>query len=83
MPEHRLPGDHIAREVIQNGGQIHPAPTNDLQVSKVRLPHLIHGRGLIFKLTGGRHDNEGRTGDQVMRLQKPVDRAFGYEVAVQ
>jgi hypothetical protein len=78
----QLPGNHITREVIQNGGQIHPTPTNDFQVREVRLPHLIDGRGLIFKLTGGRHDNEGRTGDQVVRLQKPVDRAFGYEVAV-
>ena len=47
--------------VIQNGGQIHPAPANDLQVSKVRLPHLIDGRGLVFKLVGRLDDNEGRS----------------------
>ena len=63
-----LPGNHIAGEIIQNGGQIHPTPTDDLQVREVRLPHLIYSRGLVFELTGGLHDNEGRAGNQVMRL---------------
>ena len=78
----QLPGDHIAREVIQNGGQIHPAPANDLQVRKIGLPLLIDGRGLVLELTGGLHDNEGRTGDQVVGLEKTVDRALRDKIAL-
>ena len=35
------PGDDIAREVVEYGGQVHPSPTNDLEVGKVCLPHLV------------------------------------------
>ena len=64
----QLPGNHVAGEVIQYGGQLHPAPADDFQVRKVRLPHLVDGRGLVFELAGGLHDNEGRTGDQIVGL---------------
>ena len=35
----QLPGDDVARVVVEHGGQIHPAPANDLEVSEVGLPH--------------------------------------------
>jgi hypothetical protein len=31
----QLPRNHIAAEVIQNRGQIHPTPTDDFQVREV------------------------------------------------
>ena len=31
----QLPADDVAREIVQNGRQIHPAPTDDLEVGKI------------------------------------------------
>jgi hypothetical protein len=36
----QLPGDDVAREVVEHGGEIHPAPPDDLEVGKIGLPHL-------------------------------------------
>ncbi len=77
-----LPGDHVTGEVIQYRRQIHPAPADDLQVREVGLPHLIDGRGLVFELAGRLDDNEGRTGDQIVGLEKPVNRAFRDKIAL-
>ena len=67
---------HIAREVIQDRRQVHPTPADDLQVREVCLPHLVDGRGLVFEFASSLDDDEGRTGDQVVSLEKLVDRAF-------
>ena len=64
---------HIAREVIQDRRQVHPTPADDLQVREVCLPHLVDGRGLVFELASSLDDDEGRTGDQVVSLEKPLD----------
>ena len=37
----QLPGDDIARVIIEDRRQVHPTPTNDLQISEVGLPQLI------------------------------------------
>jgi len=37
------------------GRQVHPAPSNDLQVGKIGLLLLIDGGGLVLKLAGGLH----------------------------
>ena len=62
----KFPADDVAGEVIQDGRQIHPAPANDLEVSKVGLPQLIDRRSLIFELIGRFENNERRTGNQIM-----------------
>ena len=49
----QLPGNNLAGEVVQYRRQVHPAPANDLQVGKIRLPLLIDGGGLVLKLAGG------------------------------
>jgi hypothetical protein len=37
----QLPGDDIARVIIEDRRQVHPTPTNDLQINEVGLPQLI------------------------------------------
>src|SRR6516162_7344120 len=39
----QLPGQDVAREVIEHGGQIEPAPADDLQIGEVGLPKLVWG----------------------------------------
>ena len=71
-----LPGDDVAREVIEHRGQVEPAPADDLQVGEVGLPELVGSRGLVLELIGGLDDDEGRAGDQVMGLEHAVDRSL-------
>ena len=67
-----LPRDDISAVIVQNCAEIEPTPTDNLQVSEVRLPKLIDGRGLIFELIGGLNYDEVWAGDQIMRFQHPV-----------
>ena len=34
----KLPGDDVAREVVEYGRQIKPAPADDLEIGEVGLP---------------------------------------------
>jgi hypothetical protein len=70
----QLPGQDVAREVIEHGRQIEPAPADHPQIGEVGLPELIRGAGRVGEAVGGLHQDEGRTGDQVVRLQEPIDR---------
>jgi hypothetical protein len=78
----QLPGDDVAREVVEHGRQIHPAPADDLEVGEVGLPHLVRPRGLGVELIGGLDHDEGRAGDQVMGLEQAINRGFRHEVAL-
>ena len=71
-----LPGDDIAREVVEDGREIEPAPTDDLEVGEVDLPQLIGSDGLVLERICRFHHHKGRAGDQVVRLKQPVDRSF-------
>ena len=42
----QLPGDDVARVIVENRGEIHPAPADDLEVGKICLPHLVGPGGL-------------------------------------
>jgi hypothetical protein len=42
----QLPGDYVARVIVEHGRQVHPAPPDDLEVGEVGLPHLVHPLGL-------------------------------------
>jgi hypothetical protein len=42
----QLPGDHVAREVVQDRRQVDPTPPDDLEVGEVGLPHLVGPGGL-------------------------------------
>jgi hypothetical protein len=72
----QLPGQDVAREVVEHGRQIEPAPTDHPQVGKVGLPELMGGGGWLSEGIGRLHQDEGGAGDQVVCLQAPVDRRF-------
>src|SRR5215467_4433021 len=72
----QLPGQDIAREVIEHGGQIEPAPADDLQIGEVGLPKLVWGGRGIGEAIGRLHQDEGRARDQAMVLQEPINGGF-------
>jgi hypothetical protein len=59
----KLPGDDVAREVVEHRRQIHPAPPNDLEVGKIGLPHLVRPGGFGVERIGGFHHDVCRAGD--------------------
>jgi len=71
----QLPGQDVAREVIKHGGQVEPAPADDLEVGEVGLPKLVCGGRRIGEAIGRLHQDEGRAGDQAMVLQEPITLA--------
>ena len=48
----QLPRDDVAREVVEDGRQIEPAPADDLEIGEVGLPELVGGGGLVLELVG-------------------------------
>ena len=71
-----LPGNDVAREVIEDGGEVEPAPADHLQIGEVGLPELVGRRGLGVELIGCLDDDKGRAGDQIARLQQAVYRSL-------
>ncbi len=69
-----LPGDNEAREVVQHGREIVPAPSRDLEIGEVGLPELVGRRGLVPEFLGRFDDDVSRAGDKIVRFQKPIDR---------
>ena len=63
-----LPGDNEAREVVQHGGEIVPAPPRDLEVGEVGLPELVDGSGLVFELVRRLDNDVGRARDEIVRF---------------
>ena len=76
-----LPGDDVARVIVEHRRQIHPAPADDLEVGEVGLPHLVGPGGFGVELVRGLDHHIGRAGDQVVGLEKPVNTGFRHEVA--
>ena len=72
----QLPSQDVARVIIQNRGQIEPAPADGFEVSKVGLLQLVRRRRRVDEPDRRLHQDLGRTNDQVMSLQKTVDRGF-------
>jgi hypothetical protein len=70
------PGHDVAREVVEDGRQIDPAPAGDLEVGEVGLPELVDGGGLVLELVRRLDHHISRTGDEVVRLQQARDRCF-------
>src|SRR5215218_8895502 len=58
-----LPGDDVAREVVQDGTEIEPAPADHFEIGEVGLPKLVWRCGLVGELVGRFHDNERGAGD--------------------
>ena len=59
-----------------------PGTEDHRQVGKVDLPELIGGGGWMGKAVGCLHQDEGRAGDQIVRLQEPIDRGSRDTVAL-
>jgi hypothetical protein len=55
----------LTRVVIEDGGEVVPAPADDLEISEVGLRRSR----LVLELVGGLDDDEGWAADQVMGLQ--------------
>jgi hypothetical protein len=77
-----LPGDDVAGEVVEHGGEVEPSPADHLQAGEAGLPELVRRGGLGVELLGRFDHDEGRAGDEVMGRQQAVDRGFGGEVAL-
>jgi hypothetical protein len=48
-----LPGDDVARKVVQYRAEVKPAPADDLEIGEVGLPKLVWRRRLVLELVGG------------------------------
>ena len=67
-----LPRDDVAAVIVQDRAEIEPTPAQYLDVGEVGLPKLIDRSRFVFELTGCFDDDEGRAGDQIMRLQHAI-----------
>ena len=63
-----LPGDIEAREVVEHGGEIVPAPPRDLEIGEVGLPELAGRRGLVLERLSRFDDDVGGAGDEIVRF---------------
>ena len=45
----QLPGDDVAREIVEGRRHVEPAPTYDCQAREVRLPELVLRRRLLLE----------------------------------
>ena len=61
--------------------QAKASPTNDFEVGKISLLHLVWADGLGVELVGRLDHDVGRAGNQVIGLQQAINRCFRYEVA--
>ena len=77
----QLPGDDVARVIIEHRGEVHPAPPDDLEVGKVCLPHLVRACCLGMELISRFDHGVSWAGDQIVRLQQAVNGGFGHKVA--
>ena len=76
-----LPRNDGAGIVVQDARQVKPAPADDLEIGAVGLPQRVRRRGLVAELIGCLDDHESGAGDQVVGLEKPVNRGLRDKVA--
>src|SRR5262249_3447591 len=69
----QLPGQDVAREVIEHGGQIEPPPAEGLWLVEVGLAQLVWGGRRMGEATGRVDSDEGRARDRAMVLQEPIN----------
>ena len=74
------PCHDVTREVVEHGREVVPAPAGDFEVGEVGLPELVDGGGLVLELVRRLDHHIGRAGDEVVRLQQPIDRSLGDKV---
>ena len=77
----KLPGHDVAAVIVEDRAEIEPAPVEDFDVGKVCLPELVDPSCLIFKLVRRLKHDEGRAGDQIMRLECAIHSGFRDKIA--
>ena len=68
--------DDVAAVIVEDCAEIEPSPSEDLDVSEVRLPQLVDCRRLVLELIGRLQDDERRAGDQIMSFERAIHRGF-------
>lgn len=71
-----LPANDVARVVVEDRGQVKPAPANDLEVGEVGLPHLVCCRRLLLKQIRSLDDDECGVCDQVEGFELMIHRSL-------
>ena len=71
-----FPADDVAGLVVEDRGQVKPAPADDLEIGKIGLPHLVWCGGIVLELIRSLDGDIGGVGDQVARLQQAEDRSL-------
>ena len=67
-----LPSDDVAAVVVEDRGQIEPAPADNLEIGEVRLPQLVRSGCLVAELIGRADHHMGRSCDQVFGFEKAI-----------
>ncbi len=70
------------RPFVEYRRQIQPAQTDDLQVSKIGLPHRVGSGGLSMEVIDRLEHRIYRAGDQIMGLEQKLNRGCRHKVAL-
>ena len=70
------PGQNVTGKIVQNGTQIVPPPTDDLELGEIRLPHLIDPFSRGLELITRSDQVKGRTGNEVEAFQDAIHTGF-------
>jgi hypothetical protein len=68
-----LPRDDEAAVVVEDHREVEPTPADDFEMGEVGLPELVRARRLLGEYVTPPHHDEGRAGDQVMRLEQAIE----------
>ena len=63
----------VAGEIVEDCGQVIPAPAYDLEIGEVCLPHLVRGGRLVSELIGRLDHDEGGASDEIMGFQQTIN----------
>lgn len=68
--------------VVHNAGEVIPANSHNLEVGKVRLPHLVNVGGLVLELVSRLDQDVIGASNQVRSLEYTVYGALRDEVSI-
>ena len=68
-----FPADDVVGVVVEDRGQVKPAPADDFQLGKITLPHLVWCRRLVLEFIRSFDDDVGGAGDEVVGFEQAID----------
>ena len=71
-----MPTDGIALIIIKYRGQLELPTTDDFEIGKVSLPHLVWCRGLVVKLLRRFDGDVSWAVDQVLGLEQAINKSL-------